>query len=105
MDTTTLTPVRSAPMPDKRRPAAKPRRKRRGTAYLVSAAKVVARREAVGTARGRALTQEEAATLAGLHRPNYARMEQGDTNPTVDVAVRVARALGCLVEDLIIGAE
>jgi transcriptional regulator with XRE-family HTH domain len=46
-------------------------------------------------------TMAQVAERAGLAVPNYARLEAGTTNPTLDTSMRVARALGCLVEDLI----
>lgn len=62
---------------------------------LLSRHKIAARRAAVN------ITQAVAAARAGLPQPNYARLEMRDSNPTVDTAVRVARALGCFVEDLL----
>lgn len=65
------------------------------TKIRISRAKLAARRAALN------LTQAVVAHRAALLLPNYARLEQTDSNPTVDTAVRVARALGCFVEDLL----
>ena len=66
------------------------------TTYNFDPAKLKKRRESIGK------TQAEIAAASGEHLANYARMEGGaNCNPTLDKAVRVAKALGCLVEDLI----
>ncbi|KYF69657.1 helix-turn-helix domain-containing protein [Sorangium cellulosum] len=44
--------------------------------------------------RARGLTQEKAAERLGMLAPNYARIEQGRLNVTVDTLVRVVRMLG-----------
>lgn len=44
--------------------------------------------------RARGLTQEQAAERLGMLAPNYARVEQGRQNVTVDTLVRIARMLG-----------
>lgn len=64
-------------------------------AHHFDPAKLAARRTSIGK------TQAEVAERAKLAVPNYARLEGAASNPTLDTAVRVARALGCLVEDLI----
>lgn len=43
--------------------------------------------------RSRGLTQEQAAEALGMLAPNYARIEQGRSNVTVDTLVRIANAL------------
>lgn len=43
--------------------------------------------------RGLGLTQEEAAEKIGMLTPNYARVEQGRANVTVDTLVRIANML------------
>jgi transcriptional regulator with XRE-family HTH domain len=43
---------------------------------------------------GRRMTQEDAAEKLGMLAPNYARVEQGRANCTVDTLVRVANMLG-----------
>ena len=44
--------------------------------------------------RQRDLTQEALAEKLGMLSPNYARIEQGRSNVTIDTLVRVATALG-----------
>ena len=44
------------------------------------------------------MTQKELADIVGVSRPNIARMESGDYNPTVDMLVKVADGLGLDVE-------
>jgi UDP-N-acetylglucosamine 1-carboxyvinyltransferase len=44
--------------------------------------------------RARGLTQEQLAAELGMLAPNYARVEQGRQNVTVDTVVRVAQVLG-----------
>lgn len=44
--------------------------------------------------RARGLTQETAAERLGMLAPNYARIEQGRQNVTVDTLVRIVRVLG-----------
>lgn len=50
--------------------------------------------------RERGLTQEAFAEKLQMLTPNYARIEQGRANVTVDTLARVARALGVEVVDL-----
>lgn len=50
--------------------------------------------------RDRGLTQEAFAERLGMLAPNYARIEQGRMNTTVDTLSRIARALGVDVIDL-----
>lgn len=54
----------------------------------------------------RGLSQVELAAAARLTRQSIGAIEAGRATPAVDVAIRVARALGCRVEDLFtIGGE
>jgi len=46
-------------------------------------------------------TQTELANLTGIPRATLANMESTSSNPTISVVVKVARALGVSVEDLI----
>jgi len=46
------------------------------------------------------LTQQGLANLAGVTRQSIISIEQGKYRPTVELALRLARALGCTVEDL-----
>ena len=50
--------------------------------------------------RGRGFTQERAAEGLGMLAPNYARVEQGRQNVTVDTLVRIANLLDVEVFDL-----
>jgi transcriptional regulator with XRE-family HTH domain len=50
--------------------------------------------------RQRELTQEAFAEKLGMLAPNYARIEQGRSNATVDTLVRIAHALGVDILDL-----
>jgi molybdate-binding protein/DNA-binding XRE family transcriptional regulator len=56
---------------------------------------------AVREARG--LSQVELAAAASLSRQSVGAIEAGRATPAVDVALRLARALGCRVEDLFAG--
>lgn len=47
--------------------------------------------------RSRGLTQEDAAERLGMLTPNYARIEQGRQNVTLDTIVRIAVALDVAV--------
>lgn len=48
----------------------------------------------------RALTQEALAMLSGVPRVNITRYENGTTVPKVTDAIKIARALGVTVEEL-----
>jgi transcriptional regulator with XRE-family HTH domain len=50
--------------------------------------------------RAQKLTQDQAAERLGMHTPNYARIEQGAANVTVDTLVRISSALKVRVADL-----
>lgn len=75
-------------------------KKSKPTGYRLDPAKLKARRTALGVAAGREMPQQEIADKARLAQPNYARCEVAPTNPTLDTAMRIAKALGCLIEDL-----
>lgn len=51
------------------------------------------------------LTQQELAERAGVTRQSIISIEQGRYRPSVELALRLARALGCAVEDLFQLAE
>lgn len=53
--------------------------------------------------RARALTQEKVAEKIDMLTPNYARIEQGRQNVTVDTLLRIARALDAELEDFFAG--
>jgi len=46
------------------------------------------------------LTQQELADRAGVSRQSIISIEQGRYRPSVELALRLARALACRVEDL-----
>jgi len=46
------------------------------------------------------LTQEDLATRAGVTRQTIFAIEKGNYGPSVALALRLARTLGCTVEDL-----
>jgi transcriptional regulator with XRE-family HTH domain len=48
----------------------------------------------------RGLTQEQASEQLGMLTPNYARIEQGRANATVETLVRIARAFDVAVLEL-----
>jgi transcriptional regulator with XRE-family HTH domain len=55
--------------------------------------------EQIRQARERAeLSQEEAAKLAGMTRTNYARIEYGKTNVTLDTLRRISEGFGVEVQ-------
>lgn len=47
------------------------------------------------------LSQEDLAAKANVSRVSIARYEAGERIPNVDIAARIAVALGCTVDDLI----
>jgi molybdate-binding protein/DNA-binding XRE family transcriptional regulator len=48
----------------------------------------------------RGLTQQELATMSGLSRQSLNQIENGSSVPSTAIALQLARALGCKVEDL-----
>lgn len=40
-------------------------------------------------------TQEEIASKAGIKRPYYSQIELGSRSPSVDVAKRISKIIGC----------
>jgi transcriptional regulator with XRE-family HTH domain len=52
--------------------------------------------------RAQNMTQEEMAERVGMLTPNYARIEQGRANVTIDTLVRVATALTASLPDLFV---
>jgi transcriptional regulator with XRE-family HTH domain len=69
--------------------------------YRLDPAKLKARRAALSLAAGREISQREIAEKAGMQQPNYARCEaKSKSNPSFSNAMRIAKALGCLIEDL-----
>jgi transcriptional regulator with XRE-family HTH domain len=53
----------------------------------------------------RNLNQAQLATLVGISRAYLAQIEGGERTGTLDVTARIARALGCLIEQLMVPAE
>jgi transcriptional regulator with XRE-family HTH domain len=51
------------------------------------------------------LSQEALAELAGIHHTYVGLVERGKRKPTIDVAERIARALGKKLSDLVKEAE
>lgn len=47
------------------------------------------------------LTQQELADRSNVSRVSIARYEAGERIPDVDIAARIAAALGCTVDELI----
>lgn len=47
------------------------------------------------------MSQEDLAAKANVSRVSIARYEAGERIPNVDVAARIAAALGCTVDELI----
>lgn len=48
----------------------------------------------------RRLTQQELALMAGISRRTVVRLENGDSMPTLRVAVKLCRALECPLEEV-----
>ena len=46
------------------------------------------------------LNHEDIARLAGISRSHYTLIENGQRTPSLDVALRIAAAVGCNVEDI-----
>ncbi|HNR79141.1 MAG TPA: helix-turn-helix transcriptional regulator [Mesotoga infera] len=51
------------------------------------------------------ITQESLAELVGVSRQTIIAIEKGRFNPSVKLALKIARALRCTVEDLFIIEE
>lgn len=47
------------------------------------------------------MSQEELATAASVSRVAITRYEAGERVPNLEIAARIAKALGCKVDDLI----
>jgi DNA-binding XRE family transcriptional regulator/predicted RNase H-like HicB family nuclease len=72
-----------------------PRKKPRGTAIAVSVPETLAVKLKFRWARHRAeLTQAELARRAGVTQPMIAKLEDPDSNPTLETMTKVAAALG-----------
>lgn len=44
---------------------------------------------------GKRISQEKAASAAGMARPDVSRFESGKYNPSLELMIRYAEALGC----------
>ena len=53
--------------------------------------------------RERGYSQEKLAELADIHENHVRRIERGEANPSFLVSVRIARAVGVSVSDLLRG--
>jgi putative transcriptional regulator len=51
------------------------------------------------------LTQAEVAELAGINRASYVHIERGTRNPSLDVAKKIAEALGCKMDDIFLDSD
>lgn len=49
------------------------------------------------------LTQEAVFLAASLNRSHYQQIEAGTANPTLDTLLRIARAIGVTISDLLHG--
>jgi transcriptional regulator with XRE-family HTH domain len=59
---------------------------------------IKARRSSLG------LSQNELARAAGLNQPTVQKIESGDrASPSVHIVAKIARALNCSIEDLLVG--
>ncbi len=55
--------------------------------------------------RDAGLSQEETAVRASLHRTEIGLLERGERTPRLDTAVKLARATGVRVEELLVGID
>ncbi|MCW2983492.1 MAG: family transcriptional regulator [Conexibacter sp.] len=51
------------------------------------------------------MTQDQAADAAGMQVAVYSRIERGESDPRVSSLLKIARALGVTVSDLLRGVE
>ena len=49
----------------------------------------------------RGYTQAEVAKMAGIAQPTYSNIENGKKNPSINTLKRLARVLGCSIENII----
>lgn len=55
--------------------------------------------------KSKGMTQEQTAELAGVTRPYLAKLEGGYYNPSVDVVIKIAAALGVTEQEIINGLK
>lgn len=53
----------------------------------------------------RGYTQAEVAEMAGIAQPTYSNIENGKKNPSINTLKRLARVLGCSIENIIVQDE
>ncbi|MDE7426063.1 MAG: helix-turn-helix transcriptional regulator [Lachnospiraceae bacterium] len=58
------------------------------------------REQLVKTRKSLEMTQADIATAAGIHRSYYGLIENGNRNPTLQIATKIATALDSSVEQL-----
>lgn len=51
------------------------------------------------------LSQAEVANMVGITQPTYANIENAKRRPSLPTAQRIARALGCTIDELFGGEE
>lgn len=51
--------------------------------------------------KAKGMTQKDLALKAGVSLQSIHRYEAEDRSPSIDIAIRIAQALGCTVDDLI----
>lgn len=47
------------------------------------------------------ITQKQLADLAGINQTDVSRYENGERIPTLSVAIKIAKALNCTVDELV----
>lgn len=72
---------------------------KKGTKVLIEADPVAIKKQVVGQykemRKEKKLSQEQVAAAAGMARPDISRFESGRYNPSLELMVRYAHALGC----------
>ena len=70
-----------------------------GTQILIEADPVEMKKQIVGQFKDirkeKKISQEQAANAAGMARPDVSRFESGKYNPSLELMIRYAHALGC----------